>query len=248
MRLMVPGWVRSLATATPGRRGAKTAPGAEPLEGRELLSYLIVPRGKTFVPVHVSDARANEPLFSNGLAAKKAPGFYPLYTGPERPELNGVKASGYVKGKNLVLSGTVAGPIVTKPTTAAMGSIYSFAIDRGGASKVGPFPDRPHIRFDAIVNVTITIKGVTATDAATALTNQPGTTPTTIDPKNVTITGDTVQVTVPLSDLPSNGHAIDQWNVNFFTRNPSGKNNFHSVASFTPEHTMFQIYVKPPTF
>ena len=56
-----------------------------------------------------------------------------------------------------------------------------------------------------------------------------------------------MKVTVPLGDLPSNGHAIDQWNVNFFTRNPPCQSDFHSIASFTPEHTMFQIYVKRPT-
>ena len=34
--------------------------------------------------------------------------------------------------------------------------------------------------------------------------------------------------------------------VNFFTRNPAQKNNFHSVASLTPEYTEFQVGVKPP--
>ena len=136
------------------------------------MSYLVIPRGSSVVPVHVADARIDEPLFSNGLAAKKAPHFYPFYTGPQRPELNGVKASGYVSGKNLILTGTVDGPIVTKPTSSTLGAIYSFAIDRGGAGKVGPFPDRGLIRFDAIVNVTISTKGVTATVAATDADHQ----------------------------------------------------------------------------
>ncbi len=220
----------------------------EPLEGRVVLSYLVIPHGNTFAPVHVSDARANEPLFSNGLAVKKGANFYPLYNGPKRPDLNGIQATAQVSGKNLVLTGTVDAPIVSKPTSAALGSVYSFAIDRGGASKTGPFPGRPWIRFDAIVNVTITTKSINATVATTSKsTNQPGTTPTTLNASAVSIKGDVVKVTVPLSDLPSNGHADDQWNVNFFTRNPSQNNDFHSIASFTPEHTMFQVYVKRPS-
>lgn len=238
-----------------------TALRVEALEGRALMSYLIVPRGSKFVPVHVADARSHEPLFSNGLAAKKAAHFYPLYTGPQRPELNGIQASGYVKGKNLVLTGTVAGPIVTRPKTADLGAIYSFAIDRGGAGKIGPFPGRPEIRFDAIVTVTITNQSTTATVAATtSLTNQPGVKPKKLSASAVTIKGATVTVTVPISTtdttttpstttliLPSNGHPDDQWNVNFFARSPTGRPDFHSVASFTPEHTMFQIFVKRPS-
>lgn len=242
---MVPRWI---APWNPARSRARVARSVEPLEGRALLSYLVIPHGKSIVPVHVADARAAEPLFSNGLAAKKAAHFYPLYTGPKRPELNGIQSSGYVSGKNLVLTGTVAAPIVTSPASAALGAIYSFAIDRGGASKVGPFPGRPAIRFDAIVNVTITPTATTATVAATTpSTNQPGVTPTALAASAVSIEGAVVKVTVPLSDLPSNGHADDQWNVNFFTRNPDQQPDFQSIASFTPESTMFQIFVKRPS-
>ncbi len=212
------------------------------------MSYLIVPSGHKFLPVQVADARSHEPLFSNGFAAKKAPHFYPFYTGPQRPELNGIQASGKVQGKNLVLTGTVDGPIVTKPKTADLGEIYSFAVDRGDAGKIGPYPGRPQIRFDAIVNVMITDKSTTATVAATTpSTNQPGVKPTKLVTKAVTIKGPTVTVTVPLSNLPSNGYPDDQWNVNFFARSPKGRPDFHSVASFTPEHTMFQIFVKRPS-
>ena len=247
MLSMLRRWTRPGPGSILRRPGSKETLRVEPLEGRALLSYLVIPRGPTFVPVHVSDARRDEPLFGNGLAVKKAPHFYPFYTGPQRPELNGIQASGYVSGKNLVLTGTVAAPVVTKPESAALGEIYSFGIDRGGSGKTGPFPDRSLIRFDAVVNVTITNKKVSATVAATdRLTNQPGVKPTSLPSSAVSIKGAEVKVTVPLSMLPSSGHAIDQWDVNFFTRNPPLSNSFHSVASFTPEHTEFQIYVKRP--
>ena len=54
------------------------------------------------------------------------------------------------------------------------------------------------------------------------------------------------------NQIPLTGKAINQWNVNFFTRLPSpygsGKNGYHSIANFTPEETMFQLnvqHVKP---
>ena len=45
------------------------------------------------------------------------------------------------------------------------------------------------------------------------------------------------------NQIPSTGKAINQWNVNFFTRFPSPygshKNGYHSIASFTPRRRCF---------
>ncbi|MBV8607214.1 MAG: hypothetical protein JO034_07105, partial [Singulisphaera sp.] len=98
-------------------------------------------------------------------------------------------------------------------------------------------------------------------------TNQPGTlpqpttTPATLGNKllplsssAVKIQGNTITITVPLLSstgsnlLTSSGKAIDQWNVNFFTRNPVQKANFQSIASFTPEFTEFQVFVPQPHY
>jgi hypothetical protein len=221
--------------------------GVEPLEGRALLSYLVVIHDHRAVPVHVSDARANQPLYSNGLAVKHTAHFYPHYTGPRRPNLNGLAAQGYVSGKNLVLSGTVDGPIVTKPKTSGQESFYTFGIDRGHASNVGPFPGRPSIRFDSVVVVKFLKKGLTAyVQFIDSLTHLPS--PAKALPaSSVVVHGIVLTVTVPLSLLPSSGHAYNQWNVNFFTRNPDQKPDFHSVASFTPEYTQFQVFAVPTT-
>jgi hypothetical protein len=229
------------------RTARRPVPGAEALEGRALTSYLIVPRGQGFVPVHVSDARRDEPLFGNGLAAKHAPHFYPLYAGPQLPELNGLRAAAYVSGKDLVLSGTVAGPIAAAASGAAQDASFCFGVDRGGASKQGPFPGRPRVRFDAVVVASVVNGKVSATlQLNDPRTNLPGT-PKALAASSVAIAGDTVTVTVPLSMIPSSGHAMDQWNVNFFTRDPDLKSNVRNVASFTPEYTDFQVYVKPPS-
>ena len=126
----------------------KAVVGVEPLEGRMLLSYLVVVKNGKVIPVHVANARLYEPLYSNGLAVKKQPHFYPYYTGPKTPSLNGVSATAVVSGNRvtdgtLTLSGTVAGPIIANPKNASQEAIYTFAIDRGGAAKAGPFPG-PH--------------------------------------------------------------------------------------------------------
>ena len=228
--------------------GPRLAPRVEPLEGRALLSYLVIPRGHRVVPIHTGDARFQEPLHSNGLAVKSEPRFYGQYTGPQLPALNGVRAQAYGSGTNLVLSGTVAGPIVAKPTTLAQGAIYSFGIDRGGAPKRGAFPGRDLIRIDAVVSVVTGPKGPAATVSPNNQpANTPGTSPKALPSSAVAIQGDTVTVIVPLSLLPSTGHAVNQWNVNFFTRNPNQKQNFHSIASFTPEATQFQVAAQDPT-
>ena len=228
------------------RRRAKV--GVEPLEGRALLSYLVVIHDHRAIPVHTGDARVNEPLYSNGLAVKHEAHFYPYYTGPKRPDLNGLAAQGYVSGKNLVLSATVAGPIVTRPTAGTQESFYTFAIDRGRSGNAGPYPGRPWIRFDSVVVVKFLTRGLTAyVQANDPMTNQPGTTPKALPASDVVVAGSVLTVTVPLSLLPSSGHAYNQWNANFFTRNPDQKNDFHSVASFTPEYTEFQIYAVPTT-
>jgi hypothetical protein len=219
----------------------------EPLEGRVLLSYLVIPRGEKAFPVHTGDARVHEPLYSNGLAVKHALNFYPHYTGPRRPELNGVRASAFASGTNLVFSGTVAAPIVTKPKTRAEESIYTFALDRGGASKTGPFPGRPRIRFDGVVVVEFRQKAPTVYVQLTdPKTKQPGTPKTSLPASSLVVNGDTLTVTVPLAKLPSSGHAFNQWNVNFFTRNPNQPDTFRGVASLTPEYTMFQVNAVPP--
>jgi hypothetical protein len=269
------------------RPASKAVVGVETLEGRTLLSYLVVTKNHKVASIHAGDARDNEPLFSNGLAFKHQAHFYPFYTGPKRPELNGIKASAQVFGNlakdgNLILSGTVAAPIIQNPKSPAQWSVYVFGIDRGGASEQGPFPGRRNVRFDTVVVAAIrqNQSGVPVITAYYQLndpsTNQPGTLPApatspatlgnriiSLPRSAVAIAGPTITITVPLIStganttptfssgtnlLTSSGKAIDQWNVNFFTRNPTQKPNFQSVASLTPEFTDFQVFVPQPQY
>src|SRR3954454_15871506 len=118
------GQSRPLLDVKPRRTASRAALRVESLEGRTLLSYLVaVKHGKT-IPVYTGDARDHQPLFSNGIGAKHALHFYPYYTGPKRPELNGLSATAVISGDlvknaNLILTGTVAGPILQKPKDPA---------------------------------------------------------------------------------------------------------------------------------
>jgi len=221
----------------------------EPLEGRALMSYLAIHRGQEFIQVQNGDVRREEPIYGNGLGVNPAPHFYSRYTGPQRPELNGLRADAFVDSKyaNLVLIGTVAGPIVARPTTAAQEATYEFAIDRGGSPYYGPFPGLSKIRFDALVIVSVARRGTTASLTLNdPVSNLPVKTPTALSASSVVIRGSSVQITIPLTSLPSTGKAFDQWAVNFFTRNPNQKQDIHSYASFTPSTTEFQVFVARP--
>jgi len=270
------------------RPSSKAVVGVEPLEGRMLLSYLVVVKHGKVIPVQVANARLYQPLFSNGLAFKKAPHFYPYYTGPKTANLNGVSATAVISGNRvtdgtLTLSGTVAGPIIANPKNASQEAIYTFAIDAGGAAKTGPFPGRRNISYDTVV----VAKLLDSKDGGNsyyvqqnnASINSPLTATTiALTPSSTKIQKDTITITVPLAlvskstsqststsgtaqvttttttttnTIQSTGAGINQWLVNFFTRFPtpqhSHKNGYHSIASFTPENTMFQVYIKHQT-
>ena len=248
----VSGQGRLLPDGESRRTLSRAALQVESLEGRTLLSYLINIRHHKVISVYGGDASVNQPLFSNGIAAKHAARFYPLYTGPRVPGLNGVSASGQISGNlnknggNLILTGNLAGPIIAKPKAGQEAS-YVFAVNRGGASATGPFPGRPHIRFDTQVVVNVRTTGVKPFVLVTAAsTNQPNTAAVTLSASSVVIKGNSVKVTVPLSDLPSNGKAINQWTVNFSARNLDQFQTVHSIASFMPEFTNFQVRTNEP--
>ena len=280
-----------------GHRGVRTGPdrrrasssavvGVEPLEGRTLLSYFVVVKNHKVIAIHGGDARVAQPFHSNGLAFTHDSRFYRFYTGPRTPNLLGVSATGVVSGNRvtdgiLTLTGTVAGPIIARPTTTSQQAIYTFGIDRGGSAHVGPFPGLGHVRFDAAVVVPLTRGGLSTANPPYMQFNNawnsapPGSTsasgPLTmstinLSPSSVTIRGNTLSISVPLTTSisltiggttnslttgTSSGSALNQWNANFITRFPSPygshMNGYHSLASFTPRTTMFQLDVQHVT-
>ena len=80
----------------------------------------------------------------------KAPHFYQFYTGPKWAELNAVKASGELSPNGtFTFTGTNKGAIKKAP------AVYVWGIDRNGNLPPGPFTDRPNVKFDALVIVSL---------------------------------------------------------------------------------------------
>ncbi len=166
--------------------------------------------------------------------AQKAPNFYQLYNGPRVPYLNavGVNATITTFGQVLVLKGTMQGPIPTHPMNASQSAFYVFGINRGSATYPGPFPDRGNILFDAVVFVSDQPSGLTAnvvnltTGAETALPGQ-----------YASVRGNTVQVVVPTSLLPSTGALLSQYSVNLWPRNILNLHANNVISSFVPEYS-----------
>ncbi len=67
---------------------------------------------------------------------------------------------------------------------------------------------------------------------------------TTLKSSAIVIKGNTLQVTVPISALPSSGKAINQWRGAFFTRVPKPAGP-RGVASLVPMFDDYPIGYRP---
>ena len=231
---------------TPSRRAKLAIVAVEPLEGRKLLSHARPALVQADAGVHV-DAAFAPPIIPLGHATNHHPRFYALYTGPKRPELLAISTTGEVVGTNLILTATLGGPLVAKPASPGQEAIYTFGINRGGAAKNGPLPAPAgeNLRFDSTVVVAIRQKGgVTGSAQYPDPDNPLSNIVTTVKSSAIVIKGNTLQVTVPISALPSSGRAINQWRGMFFTRvsKPAGP---RGVASLVPMFDDYPIGYRP---
>ncbi|HWE38018.1 MAG TPA: hypothetical protein VG406_15715 [Isosphaeraceae bacterium] len=209
------------------------------LESRLALSHMHgVPH-----PAMVEVARAQP---SPTGVVTKAPNFYELFAGPQRAELDVVRASGrFVPGKGLVFTGTMAGRINRHPSDPSQSSFYAIGINRGSSSAIAPFTNRPNVIFDAVVAVEVQPQGISA--ILVDLTAPPGTAPTQLPAGSARVNGRQVQVTVDPALLPTppGGVPLTQFTFNLWPRSslsmaplPDGRS---VVASFIPEDGMAPI-------
>ena len=220
----------------------------EALEGRALLSkgpgHGI---GEATLRVNYGEAVPPQPhpgpihnIVGSGFAIKSAR-FYPEFFGTRQAELNVASAIAVAPGDGtLQLNGQVVLPINTAPTDASGDAFYLWAINRGGAKSPGPIPGRPGIKFDAAVIVAVENTGVTA--FVKDLTNSSA--PVQLPSSDVSISGFTLRVAVPLSMLPATGGATDpsQYSVNFSAWNANPlTSSHHNIASLVPEFRSFQV-------
>ena len=161
----------------------------------------------------------------------KAPHFYQFYTGPRLAELNAVRASAELSPSgNFTFTGTNQGRINKAP------AVYVWGVDRNGSLSPGPFTNRPNIKFDAVVVVSL---DSSLTPTAVVMDLASGTR-TQLPPGSASIHGHTVTVTVPGSLLASTGLAPSQYRFNYWPED-GGPPASSSVASFLPETSTAQV-------
>jgi hypothetical protein len=179
-----------------------------------------------------------------GSRVLKAPMFESAYTGPKLADLDVVGADAAInRDQETEFTGEVLGPI-----NVSQSGIYSFLVDRGGASSPGPIKGQPGIRFDAVVQVST---GPQGTDGTVSLLNSqelPIYT-TTLPASSIQIVGGTLKVTVPSSLLPSTAPpgarpATHGESYTFSTSLPG--NSKSDVAGFATEYTMITVDASGP--
>jgi len=164
----------------------------------------------------------------NGVVVK-APHFYEDYVGPRLPQLNAVAAAGeLLPNGNFVFVGVNQGAI-----DPAVPATYVFGVDRNGALPTGPFPDRPDIRFDALVVVKL-VPGQATTATVLDLTGQNK--PVALPAGTFFAAGHEVAVIVPGSALSSTGLPPSQYRFNYWPED--GKLGAAHIASFAPEYSL----------
>lgn len=182
---------------------------------------------------------------ASGVVRKRA-AFSTQYLGPRRADLNLVAASAALKtGKALTLTATTAAPIDATPPTAGLedASFFVFGLDRGGANSANPFPNRPRIRYDAVVVLQVRPEGL----SASVLDASRGNVTTELSPSSVRISGRTIRVVVP-PDVATAPGGVPAGRVKFtvWSRNRlehSLPDIADYVASFLPENGAARIRV-----
>jgi hypothetical protein len=164
----------------------------------------------------------------------KLPHVYELYNGPPRPDLDAVAAGAVLApNRGLVLTGTMLAPINRAPIDPTQSSVFVWGIDRGSPNAIAPFPNRPDIVFDAAVVVTI-LPGQGVQGYVEDLTASPASV-TTLDPRDITINGPSIEVNFNPNLLPTPGGpplsagAFNLWTLNSPSSSPT------NIVSFTPD-------------
>jgi hypothetical protein len=227
---------RTHRKATGIRRGRAGSFAVEPLEGRALQAVAYPfgapnPIATDSPPISLATAsRPGHPPGASGIVSK-APSFYRGYTGPRWQELEAVRASGELSTDGtFTFTGTNRGRITGSP------AVYVWGIDRSGSLPAGPFRNRPNIKFDAVVVVTL---DASMTPSAKVVDISGGTT-AELPAGSATVRGKTVTVTVPGGLLPSKGLAPSQYRFNYWPED-GGPATSASVASFAPESTTARV-------
>jgi len=211
------------------RRRRSLLPAVEGLDQRALLSASL---GHALAG-HVAEVGREHDFEHNGTVVQR-PMFYEDYVGPRLAQLDAVAATGLLlRDGSFRFVGVNQG--VIDPNVRAT---YVFGVDRSGHLPVGPFPDRPDIRFDATVVIKI-VPGQSPTVTVTDLANK---TSTTVPDSDLQISGRKIEVAIAGSLLPSTGLAPSQFRYDFWPED--GLPGSTNIASFAPEFHDIRVGVE----
>lgn len=162
--------------------------------------------------------------------ADKAGDFIPSYTGPKNADLDVIAAKASYNGSIFRLDATTAGPI-----GQTAGGVYVWGFNRGaGTARFGAIA--PNVTFDSVIIIdpkgTVTVRDL-VTGAATVL-------PT----GSVTVSGNTISVSVPANLLSSQGLKTAQFLANLWPR--SGLVGNETISDFAPDNTDTRLVLDFP--
>jgi hypothetical protein len=160
--------------------------------------------------------------------------FLPSSAGPHVADLDVISANVTVLGNTAIVSGTLNGAIGT--TT---GGFYVWGLDRGRGATTSNFAaiGLPNIIFDSVV--------VVRPGGASAVNDLVAGVSTPLPTSQITISGNTVQAIVPLSELPSEGFAADHYLWNLWPRF-AGAVGDAQVSDFAPDDHDAPVTVPEP--
>jgi hypothetical protein len=187
------------------------------------------------------DSLSKHPLNEKivGGHVRKVPMFYGLFAGARTPNLDATGANGrLIYGQGFVFTGEVLGPI-----SSTQPAVYSFGIDRGGATAPGPFPNRPMVFYDALVEVSTGPTGPTGT-VQLLNSSGPSRPAVTLPAGAIQVAGNKVQVELPASLLPPTSPPRTHLPyTRYFYAFWAGTSATapHGIASFAPEYAITPV-------
>ena len=144
--------------------------------------------------------------------ADPAGDFLPTYTGPAAPGLDVVAHEVRIVGDRMTFFGRMAGGVAD---TQAVGGVYLFGVDRGQGTprfSAGTPPIGPNVLWDLIVRVNPNGTGLVNNQVAGVVTQ--------LNPADITISGNELTASVPLSLLQQGAtRPQEQWTYNLWPRN-----------------------------
>lgn len=151
--------------------------------------------------------------------------FIPSYTGPRGNDLDVITSEVTLSSTQFLFSSTLAGPVGT--TT---GSLYVLGFDRGRGTSRFPLI-APGVLFDQVL-------AVTGTGTATVRDLLSGAA-TVLPSSAVSISGNNLNVAIPVELLPSQGFALASYTWNLWPRVGAGNDN--QISDFAPNNSNVRV-------